>query len=99
MTEGTTTPAVSNSNSNVIRNSEPSSNDSYSGNNATGAPNDQATTQEEQEVVSETPTISLQTTTFNVGNIPAGGFAFITPTVPSYSAGGTIQNLDLEILQ
>ena len=35
VTEGTTTPAVSNSNSNVIRNSEPSSNDSYSGNNAT----------------------------------------------------------------
>jgi hypothetical protein len=98
VTEGTTTPAVSNSNSNVIRNSEPSSNDSYSDNNATQLPTDQATTQEEQEVVSETPTISLQTTTFNVGNIPAGGSAFITPTVyPSYSAGGTIQNLDLEI--
>jgi hypothetical protein len=98
VTEGTTTPAVSNSNSNVIRNSEPSSNDSNSSNNATELPNDQATTQEEQEVVSETPTISLQTTTFNVGNIPAGGSAFITPTVyPSYSAGGTIQNLDLEI--
>ena len=98
VTEGTTTPAVSNSNSNTVRNSEPSSNDSYSGNNATQLPSDQATTQGEQKVVSETSTISLQTTTFNVGNIPAGGSAFITPTVyPSYSAGGTIQNLDLEI--
>ena len=98
VTEGITTPAVSNSNSSVIRNSEPSSNDSNSGNNVTQLPIDQATTQEEQGVVSETPTISLQTTTFNVGNIPAGGSAFITPTVyPSYSAGGTIQNLDLEI--
>ncbi len=98
VTEGITTPAVSNSNSSDIRNSEPSSNDSNSGNNVTQLPIDQATTQEEQGVVSETPTVSLQTTTFNVGNIPAGGSAFITPTLyPSYSAGGTIQNLDLEI--
>jgi hypothetical protein len=97
VTEGTTTPAVSNSNSNDVRAGEPINNDSYSDNNAT-EPSPKATTEMGQEVASETPTISLQTTTFNVGNIPAGGSAFITPTVyPSYSAGGTIQNLALEI--
>jgi hypothetical protein len=97
VTEGTTTPAVSNSNSNDVRAGEPINNDSYSDNNAT-EPSPKATTEMGQEVASETPTISLQTTTFNVGNIPAGGSAFITPTVyPSYSAGGTIQNLGLEI--
>jgi hypothetical protein len=98
VTEGTTTPAVSNSNSNDVRTGEPTDNDSYSDNNATEPSTDKVTTEMGQEVASETPTISLQTTTFNVGNIPAGGSAFITPTVyPSYSAGGTIQNLGLEI--
>jgi hypothetical protein len=98
VTEGATTPAVSSNNSNYARNYEPISNGSYRTNNTSELSEDEAKTGENQEVVSETPTISLETTTFNVGNITAGGSALITPSVyPSYSAGGTIQNLDLEI--
>jgi hypothetical protein len=99
VSDGTTTSAVSNSNSNDAGNNGSTRNDSNSDNNATAStPTDEATTEDEQETDSEAPTISLQTTTFNVGNIPAGRSVFITPTVyPSYSSGGTIQNLDLEI--
>ena len=99
VSDGTTTSAVSNSNSNDAGNNGSTHNDSGSDNNATvSTSTDEATTEDGQETDSEAPTISLQTTTFNVGNIPAGQSAFITPTVyPSYSSGGTIQNLDLEI--
>jgi hypothetical protein len=99
VSDGTTTSAVSNSNSNDAGNNGSTRNDSNSDNNATAStPTDEATTEDGQETDSEAPTISLQTTTFNVGNIPAGRSVFITPTVyPSYSSGGTIQNLDLEI--
>jgi hypothetical protein len=99
VSDGTTTSAVSNSNSNDAVNNGSTRNDSDSDNNATASTStDEATTEDGQETDSEAPTISLQTTTFNVGNIPAGQSAFITPTVyPSYSSGGTIQNLDLEI--
>ncbi|MDW0281512.1 MAG: hypothetical protein QN720_03345 [Nitrososphaeraceae archaeon] len=99
VSDGTTTSAVSNSNSNDAVNNGSTRNDSDSDNNATASTStDEATTEGGQETDSEAPTISLQTTTFNVGNIPAGQSAFITPTVyPSYSSGGTIQNLDLEI--
>ena len=99
VSDGTTTSAVSNSNSNDAGNNGSTRNDSDSDNNATASTStDEATTEGGQETDSEAPTISLQTTTFNVGNIPAGQSAFITPTVyPSYSSGGTIQNLDLEI--
>lgn len=99
VSDGTTTSAVSNSNSNDAGNNGSTRNDSDSDNNATASTStDEATTEDGQETDSEAPTISLQTTTFNVGNIPAGQSAFITPTVyPSYSSGGTIQNLDLEI--
>ena len=99
VSDGTTTSAVSNSNRNDADNNGSTRNDSDSDNNATASTStDEATTEGGQETDSEAPTISLQTTTFNVGNIPAGRSAFITPTVyPSYSSGGTIQNLDLEI--
>jgi hypothetical protein len=99
VSDGTTTSAVSNSNSNDAVNNGSTRNDSDLDNNATASTStDEATTEDGQETDSEAPTISLQTTTFNVGNIPAGQSAFITPTVyPSYSSGGTIQNLDLEI--
>jgi hypothetical protein len=99
VSDGTTTSAVSNSNRNDVDNNGSTRNDSDSDNNATASTStDEATTEDGQETDSEAPTISLQTTTFNVGNIPAGRSAFITPTVyPSYSSGGTIQNLDLEI--
>lgn len=99
VSDGTTTSAVSNSNRNDADNNGSTRNDSDSDNNATASTStDEAITEDGQETDSEAPTISLQTTTFNVGNIPAGQSAFITPTVyPSYSSGGTIQNLDLEI--
>jgi hypothetical protein len=99
VSDGTTTSAVSNSNSNDAGNNGSTRNDSDSDNNATASTStDEANTEDGQETDSEAPTISLQTTTFNVGNIPGGRSAFITPTVyPSYSSGGTIQNLDLEI--
>lgn len=99
VSDGTTTSAVSNSNSNDAGNNGSTRNDSDSDNNATASTStDEATTEDGQETDSEAPAISLQTTTFDVGNIPAGQSVFITPTVyPSYSSGGTIQNLDLEI--
>src|SRR5918996_214938 len=76
------------------------SNDDSDSDNTTSTSfrNEETTIGEEQVADSETSAISIQTTTFDVGNIPAGGSAFVTPTVyPSYSAGGTIQNLDLEL--
>jgi hypothetical protein len=105
VTDGTTTatPAVSNNknnNDNDESNGESIRNNSDSDINVTASSStDEATTSEDgQEADSEASIISLRTTTFNVGNIPAGGSAFITPTVyPSYSSGGTIQNLNLEI--
>lgn len=103
VTDGATTTDVSNSRSNLGSNdAESTRNSSDSDDNATASKstaNEETTTTEEgQELDSEASTISLQTTTFNVGNIPAGGSVFVTPTVyPSYASGGTIQNLDLEI--
>src|SRR5215208_7943354 len=103
VTDGAATTDVGNSRSNVGGNDDESTrNSSDSDDNATASKstaNEETTTTEEvQELDSEASTISLQTTTFNVGNIPAGGSVFVTPTVyPSYASGGTIQNLDLEI--
>src|SRR5919109_4558606 len=105
VTDGTatTTPTVSNNknnNNNDESNGGSIRNNSDSDNNVTASSStdEAATTENRQEADSEASIISLQTTTFNVGNIPAGGAAFITPTVyPSYSSGGTIQNLNLEI--
>jgi hypothetical protein len=98
VTEGTTTPAVGKNNSNDAGSGELTSNDSNSERNVTELSTDEAITEDDQEVVVEAPTITLETTTYNVGNISAGASAFITPTVyPSYSADGTIQNLHLEI--
>jgi hypothetical protein len=105
VTDGTatTTPTVShnkNNNNNDESNGESIRNNSDSDNNVTASSStdEAATTENGQEAGSEASIVSLQTTTFNVGNIPADGAAFITPTVyPSYSSGGTIQNLNLEI--
>jgi hypothetical protein len=101
VTDGATTTDVSNSRSNVGSNDDESTRySSDSDDNATASKStaNEETTTTEEELDSEASTISLQTTTFNVGNIPAGGSVFVTPTVyPSYASGGTIQNLDLEI--
>jgi hypothetical protein len=43
-------------------------------------------------------TATVDSETFNIGNIPAGRSVVITPVVyPEYSSGGTIQTLDLRI--
>ena len=101
VTDGTTTSDASDNNNDLGNNDDGSSiNGSDSDNNSsisTGT-EEKTTTVDGQDADSESSTISLQTTTFDVGNIPAGGSAFVTPIVyPSYSSGGTIQNLDLEL--
>lgn len=101
VTDGTTTSDASDNNNDIGNNDDVSSiNGSDSDNNSsisTGT-EEKTTTVDGQDADSESSTISLQTTTFDVGNIPAGGSAFVTPIVyPSYSSGGTIQNLDLEL--
>ena len=101
VTDGTTTSDASDNNDDIGNNNDGSSiNGSDSDNNSsisTGT-EEKTTTVDGQDADSESSTISLQTTTFDVGNIPAGGSAFVTPIVyPSYSSGGTIQNLDLEL--
>jgi hypothetical protein len=101
VTDGTTTSDASDNNNDIGNNDDGSSiNGSDSDNNSsisTGT-EEKTTTVDGQDADSESSTISLQTTTFDVGNIPAGGSAFVTPIVyPSYSSGGTIQNLDLEL--
>src|ERR687891_213977 len=101
VTDGTTTSDASDNSNDLGNNDDGSSiNGSDSENNSsisTGT-EEKTTTVDGQDADSEASKISLQTTTFDVGNIPAGGSAFVTPIVyPSYSSGGTIQNLDLEI--
>src|SRR5918998_534009 len=101
VTDGTTTSDASDDNNDIGNNDDGSSiNGSDSDNNSsisTGT-EEKTTTVDGQDADSESSTISLQTTTFDVGNIPAGGSAFVTPIVyPSYSSEGTIQNLDLEL--
>nr|MDQ4013327.1 hypothetical protein [Thermoproteota archaeon] len=101
VTDGTTISDASDNNNDIANNDDGSSiNGSDSDNNSsisTGA-EEKTTTVAGQDADSEASTISLQTTTFDVGSIPAGGSAFVTPIVyPSYSSGGTIQNLDLEL--
>jgi hypothetical protein len=101
VTDGTTTSDASDINNDIGNNDDGSSiNGSDSDNNpsiSTGT-EEKITTVDGQDANSEASTISLQTTTFDVGNISAGGSAIVTPIVyPSYSSGGTIQNLDLEL--
>jgi hypothetical protein len=65
-----------------------------------------STTLEQQQLASSsssTPSSSISTVnlgarTFDVGSLPVNGTAEIDPIIyPSYSAGGTLQNLDLQI--
>jgi hypothetical protein len=48
--------------------------------------------------VNGSSTTTVDSESFNIGNIPAGSSVLITPIIyPDYSSGGTIQTLDLEI--
>jgi hypothetical protein len=67
-----------------------SSNESESGRQAN---------QQQQQQPSSAAVASIGARTFNIGTIPANGSAEIATTIyPSTSAGGTLQNLDIEIL-
>src|SRR5206468_1736198 len=47
---------------------------------------------------SSIPTVNLGTRTFDIGTLPVNGTAEIDPTIyPSESAGGTLQNLNLQV--
>jgi hypothetical protein len=59
----------------------------------------QANQQQQQQQPSSAAVASIGARTFNIGTIPANGSAEIATTIyPSTSAGGTLQNLDIEIL-
>jgi hypothetical protein len=63
--------------------------------NSTTGPGAQITTITPQSSI---PTVNLGARTFNIGTIPVAGRAEIdTIMYPSYSAGGTLQNLNLQI--
>src|ERR687898_140571 len=103
VTDGATTTDVSNSRSNMGSNDDESTrNNSDSDDNATASKstaNEETTTTEEgQELDSEASTISLQTTTFNVGNIPAGGSVLSISPVNTVTTSNlsNISNFDNE---
>jgi hypothetical protein len=63
--------------------------------NSTTGPGSQITT---ITPPSSIPTVNLGARTFDIGTIPANGRSEIDPIIyPSYSAGGTLQNLNLQI--
>ncbi len=66
-----------------------------SGTNATTGPGAQVTT---LTPPSSIPTVNIGARTFDVGTIPSNGRAEINPVIyPSYSSGGTLQNLNFQI--
>ena len=73
--------------------------DNTSNNNGSSAEVSADSQSEQQQLSSSTAAVAnIGARTFNVGSIPANGSAEIATTVyPSSSAGGTLQNLDIEI--
>ena len=61
---------------------------------------DRQTAQQQQQLPSSSAAVaSVGARTFNIGSVPANGSAEIATTIyPSSSAGGTLQNVDIEIL-
>jgi hypothetical protein len=86
----------------IISNDDEEATQSTGSNNASngeiGA--DRQTAQQQQQLPSSSAAVaSVGARTFNIGSIPANGSAEIATTIyPSSSAGGTLQNLDIEIL-
>ena len=63
--------------------------------NSTTGPGAQITTITPQSSI---PTVQLGARTFDIGTIPVNGTAEIDPIMyPSFSSGGTLQNLNLQI--
>jgi hypothetical protein len=86
----------------IISNDDEEATQSTGSNNASndeiGA--DRQTAQQQQQLPSSSAAVaSVGARTFNIGSVPANGSAEIATTIyPSSSAGGTLQNLDIEIL-
>ncbi|HEX2107393.1 MAG TPA: hypothetical protein VHF28_06650 [Nitrososphaera sp.] len=73
--------------------------DSIGNNNASGNETVGDGQSEQQSSSSTAAVASIGARTFNIGSIPAKGSTEIATTVyPSSSAGGTLQNLDIEII-
>ena len=71
---------------------------STSGDNASSSESGNGVQVNQQQQQPSAAVASVGARTFNIGTIPANGSAQITTTVyPSSSAGGTLQNLDIEI--
>ena len=86
----------------IISNDDEEATQSTGSNNASndeiGA--DRQTAQQQQQLPSSSAAVaSVGARTFNIGSVPANGSAEIATTIyPSSSAGGTLQNVDIEIL-
>jgi hypothetical protein len=80
----------------ISSNTGSSTTSTSSGNsNSTSTPGAQITTITPPSTI---PTVNIGARTFNVGTIPANGKAEIDPIIyPSFSAGGTLQNLNLQL--
>ena len=75
--------------------SSTTSSSSSSNSNSTTTPGAQITTITPPSTI---PTVNIGARTFNIGTIPANGKAEIDPIIyPSFSAGGTLQNLNLQL--
>jgi hypothetical protein len=92
----TITSITGNSISSNAGSSTTSSSSSGSGTNSTTTtPGAQITTITPPSTI---PTVNIGARTFNIGTIPANGRAEINPIIyPSYSSGGTLQNLNLQL--
>jgi hypothetical protein len=87
----------------IISNDDEEATQSTGSNNASndeiGADRQTAQQQQQQLPSSSAAVASVGARTFNIGSVPANGSAEIATTIyPSSSAGGTLQNLDIEIL-
>ena len=79
----------------------PAAGGSTNGDNASSNESESGSRQanQQQQEPSSGAVASIGARTFNIGTIPANGSAEIATTIyPSTSAGGTLQNLDIEIL-
>ncbi|MDQ3852088.1 MAG: hypothetical protein M3299_04565, partial [Thermoproteota archaeon] len=83
----------------IITNDAGPAGGSISGDDVSSNESDAGVQANQQQPPSSAAVASIGARTFNIGTIPANGSAEIATTVyPSTSAGGTLQNLDIEIL-
>ncbi len=83
----------------IITNNDAVPADGTTSDNGSSNKSDSGTQANQRQQLSSAAVASIGAGTFNIGTIPASGSAEIATTVyPSSSAGGTLQNLDIEIL-